>query len=213
MNHNPYAPDFNALPETLAVFPLEGVLLLPAGGLPLNVFEPRYLAMVEDSLAADRLIGMIQPKDGEALYDTGCAGKITEFSETPDGRYRIMLTGICRFKIREELKTDEPYRRIRPGWEPYKDDLAPRDCLDIDRRKLTALLQSYFTAQDMNCDWGAIEKAPDGKLITCLAMICPFDPQEKQALLEAPCCKTRAETFMTMLEMAVKSRKDCGSCH
>ncbi|MGB4107708.1 MAG: LON peptidase substrate-binding domain-containing protein [Alphaproteobacteria bacterium] len=215
MEQNPYAPDFKGLPETLPVFPLSGVLLLPMGNLPLNIFEKRYLKMVGDALGGNRLIGMIQPRaEGEtALYDIGCAGKITEFRETGDGRYVITLTGISRFKIAEELKTATPYRQVRPDWEAYKNDLEPSSCLDLDRAKLNILLQSYFSAQEMKCDWKAVEKAPDGRLVTCLAMVCPFEPKEKQALLEAPCCKTRAEAFMTMLEMAVKARKECGSCH
>lgn len=215
MEQNPYAPSFDSLPETLPVFPLPGVLLLPTGNLPLNIFEKRYLKMVEDALGGNRLIGMIQPKgdDGVLLYEVGCAGKITEFRETGDGRYQITLTGISRFKIADELKAQTPYRQVRPDWQTYKNDLEPSPCLDLDRAKLNALLQSYFSAQEMKCDWQAVEKAPDARLVTCLAMVCPFEPKEKQALLEAPCCKTRAEAFMTMLEMAVKARKECNSCH
>lgn len=216
MEKNVFAPDIKDLPEKLAVFPLPGVLLLPAGNLPLNIFEPRYLKMVEDALGGNRLIGMIQPRentDRPALYDIGCAGKITEFSETKDGRYLITLTGICRFKIAEELPTTTPYRQVRTDWKPFEKDIETSTCLGLDRKKLHTLLQSYFSSQDMKCDWSKIEETTDGKLITCLSMICPFDAKEKQALLEAPCCKTRAESFMTMLEMAVKERKDCGSCH
>jgi len=215
MEQNPYAPDFSALPENLPVFPLPGVLLLPSGNLPLNIFEKRYLKMVEDALGTNRMIGMIQPRGGDEtrLYDVGCAGKITEFRETDDGRYLITLTGISRFKIDEEIKTNTPYRQVRAGWTPYKHDLEPSPCLDLDREKLKSLLQLYFSSQEMDCDWKAVEKAPDAKLVTCLAMVCPFDPKEKQALLEAPCCKTRAGAFMTMLEMAVKARKECNSCH
>jgi uncharacterized protein len=213
MDKNPYAPEFGALPPVIPVFPLEGVLLLPTGNLPLNIFEKRYLKMVEDSLASHRLIGMIQPKSGNELYEVGCAGKITEFRETGDGRYLITLTGICRFHIDEELKVNTPYRQIKAGWKKFKEDLEPQSELGIDRDKLNTLLQSYFSAQEMNCDWEAVQKAPDGKLITCLSMVCPFEPKEKQALLEASGCKSRGETFMTMLEMAVKARKECGSCH
>ncbi len=213
MDRNPFAPDFDALPGKLAVFPLDQVLLLPSGKLPLNIYEPRYKKMIEDALAGNRLIGMIQRRTGEDLYKVGCAGKITEFSETTDGRYLVTLTGISRFKIASELKSNAPYREIEPDWQAYRQDIEPRSCLDLNREKLVGLLKSYFTANEMKCDWDAVEGAPDGRLITCLAMICPFDAKEKQALLEAPCCKTRAETFMTMLEMAVKERKDCSSCH
>lgn len=214
MEQNPFAPAFDALPETIPVFPLEGVLLLPTGTLPLNIFEKRYLKMVEDALAGSRLIGMIQPKGNSAsLYDIGCAGKITEFEETPDGRYQITLTGICRFKITKELEVKTPYRQVLADWGGFHQDLATPVCLDIDRGKLTALLQSYFSAQEMNCDWAALKQAPDNRLMTCLSMVCPFEPEEKQALLEAPCCRERAKMFMSMLEMAVKARQGCKSCH
>lgn len=193
------------LPESLPIFPLGGVLLLPRGRLPLNIFEPRYLAMVEDAMAGKRIIGMIQPRDEKTadVFKTGCAGKITEFSETDDGRYLITLTGVCRFDVDEELPQSRGYRRVRPRWSKYEKDLAEPGCPGLNKDRLTALLRKYFNQQDMTCDWGAVEGAPDDKLITCLAMICPFDPSEKQALLEAQCGKTRADMFMTMLEMAV----------
>lgn len=214
MEQNPFAPVFEDLPKDLPVFPLEGVLLLPTGNLPLNIFEKRYLSMVDDAMASHRMIGMIQPKDENVnLYEIGCAGKITEFRETGDGRYLITLNGICRFRIREELSVNTLYRQVRSDWNEFQKDLIVPECLDVDRDKLNGLLQSYFSSQDMNCDWEAVKKAPDSRLITCLAMVCPFDAKEKQALLEAPCCKTRAETFMTMLEMAVKARQECKSCH
>jgi uncharacterized protein len=210
MDRNPYAPTFDKLPETLAIFPLPGVLLLPTGHLPLNIFEPRYLKMIEDAMAGSRMIGMVQPKSTHELkphiYETGCAGKITEFEETKDGRYLITLTGICRFKTAQELDAATPYRQIKPDWRPFEKDIDVTGCLNIDRKKLHDLLQTYFADQGLNCDWGIIEQATDGKLITCLSMICPFDAKEKQALLEAPCCKTRADTFMTMLEMAVHEK-------
>ena len=216
---NPFAPDFEALPETLPIFPLEGVLLLPRGNLPLNIFEPRYLAMVEDALASDRLIGMVQPnakarKAGEedAVYETGCAGKITEFSETPDGRFLITLTGISRFKIHEELEMDKGYRRVKPCWGVYKCDINLKSCGKLDRQKLNDFLKSYFDKEGMSCDWNALQETDDSSLITCLSMVCPFDPCEKQALLEADCCDARAKMFMTMLEMA-SCREDCKSKH
>ncbi len=215
MEKNPFAPDFKDLPETLPVFPLPGVLLLPTGSLPLNIFEKRYLSMVEDAMASPhRMIGMIQPRDEtESLYDVGCAGKITEFRETGDGRFLITLNGICRFRIVGEVPSKTLYRQARMDWSPYGADLTMPTCLDIDREKLNSLLQTYFSHQDMNCDWEAIKKAPDSRLLTCLAMVCPFEAKEKQALLEAPCCKSRAETFIAMLEMAVKARQECKSCH
>lgn len=204
MLDNPYAPKFEDLPETLAIFPLSGALLLPCGTLPLNIFEPRYLAMVEEAMRGSRMIGMIQPKKkGEdALFGVGCAGKITEFSETADGRYLISLHGICRFDIEEELDLHGGgFRRVRPGWGAYERDLTPKTCLDLNREKLKGLLETYFQKQQMNCDWHKIDGASDGKLITCLSMVCPLTPCEKQALLEAECGKDRADKFMSMLEM------------
>ncbi|MCB1532203.1 MAG: LON peptidase substrate-binding domain-containing protein [Alphaproteobacteria bacterium] len=219
MDKNPFAPLYDALPDTLPIFPLEGVLLLPRGNLPLNIFEPRYLAMVEDALRCQRLIGMVQPNtkapqegDVPVVYDIGCAGKITEFSETPDGRYLITLTGISRFKIEKELDGKSGYRRVKPDWSGYKCDINSQSCGKLDRGKLHEFLKSYFHKEGMSCDWGALEDTDDSSLITCLSMVCPFDPCEKQALLEADCCDARAKMFMTMLEMA-SCQGDCESHH
>ena len=220
MDKNPFAPAFDALPLSLPIFPLEGVLLLPHGALPLNVFEPRYMAMVNDALAGDRLIGMVQPdqaareagEDG-AIYQMGCAGKITEFSEMDDGRYLVSLTGIARFRIAEELDQEKGYRRVKPDWSDFESDLETTSCLGMDRGKVNGLLKKYFDEQGMDCDWDAVQSAPDGKLITCLAMACPLEPQEKQALLEATCCKTRADMFVRILEMAVCDAGGCDSKH
>lgn len=219
MEQNPFAPDYDSLPETLPVFPLSSAFLLPSGQLPLNIFEPRYLRMVEDAMSGNRLIGMIQPveeqKDDEkpALLKTGCAGKIVEFSETPDGRYLITLSGVYRYNIVGELQTNTPYRVVTPDWAPFEGDNTVYRCLDLNREKLKSLLKEYFQQHDMDCSWKAVDGAPDGKLITCLSMVCPFETKEKQALLEAPCCKTRAGLFMGMLEMAVQSGKAPCSCH
>ncbi len=218
---NPFAPDFKDLPENLAVFPLASAFLLPSGQLPLNIFEPRYLQMIEDALASNRMIGMILPHidqtqdETPALEKTGCAGKIIEFSETPDGRYLITLAGIYRFNIAQELSTDKLYRTVKSDWTPYETDSRAFSCLGLDREKLKTLLKDYFVQHEMDCSWQAVDDAPDGKLITCLSMICPFEHQEKQALLEAPCCKTRAQMFMSMLEIAVTSGKAPlpGNCH
>jgi Lon protease-like protein len=217
MDRNPFAPSFKDLPETLPVFPLPGVLLLPMGHLPLNIFEQRYVKMVEDALTGNRIIGMIQPSSDHelkpSLYETGCAGKITDFSETSDGRYLVTLTGLCRFRVQKELDATTPYRQVQPRWTDFEKDLSVSSSLNLDRKKLHALLESYFRDQGFGCDWKMIEEATDGKLITCLSMICPFSAKEKQLLLEAPCCKTRGEAFMTMLEMAVHEKKSCDSKH
>ena len=216
MDKNPYAPDFKDLPDVLPVFPLDGVLLLPTGRLPLNIFEERYLRMFDDAMAGNRMIGMVQPKDvsGESgeIYKIGCAGKIVEFSETPDGRYVVTLNGVSRFRVRKEIGAKSGYRRVKANWNDFEADLAEPHCLDLDRDRLHALLGAYFEAQDMSCDWQKVEGATDGRLITCLSMICPFSAQEKQALLEAPCCRTRSQTFMAMLEMAVQEEQVGRSC-
>lgn len=218
MERNPFAPDFGDLPDSLPVFPLGGAFLLPSGQLPLNIFEPRYLQMVQNAMAGNRLIGMIQPAtnagDGEppALAKTGCAGKIIEFSETSDGRYIINISGTYRFDIIEELATPGPYRTVKPDWAPYERDCTAHRCLDLDREKLKTLLHDYFGQHDMDCDWGAVDEATDGRLITCLSMVCPFEASERQALLEAACCRTRARLFMSMLEIAVRSGKQPHSC-
>lgn len=213
------APD---LPGILPVFPLNGVLLLPRGELPLNVFEPRYLSMVDAALKSDRLIGMIQPlraeretvDDTAPLFGAGCAGRITAFEETGDGRYLVTLTGVSRFAVKRELPLENGYRRVVPDWDAFAADRAPPGCLDIDRARLKTLLGGFFDLHELSCDWSVIDSAPDDRLITCLAMICPLDAGEKQALLEAPCCKTRAQMFMSMLEMAVRGDGCCGGpCH
>lgn len=207
------------LPKVVPIFPLKGVLLLPYGYLPLNIFEPRYKAMVDAALKGARMIGMIQPSnnperdsgpDDMPIFGTGCAGKITAFEETTDGRYLITLTGICRFDIKEELALKDGYRRVIPEWTPYAKDREHVDCLDMDRDRLHELLAAYFMQHDISCDWDIIDNTPDNKLITSLAMICPLDPPEKQALLEVKCCFERARLFLTLLEMAVCDNG--GSC-
>jgi Lon protease-like protein len=185
-------------------------LLRPCGKLPLNIFEPRYVAMINDALATPhRMIGMIQPRpmnDGDTkppLYDMGCAGKITDFHETPDGRYEITLSGISRFHIKKEHDLSEHgFRSIAPDWSQFSSDFEDHDCLGLNRDDLKSALGRYFKSIDMDCDWNAVDDAPDGRLITCLSMICPFEPTEKQALLETKCCKDRAELFTQMLKIA-----------
>ena len=213
-----------ALPQEIPVFPLAGVLLLPRGQLPLNIFEPRYMAMVDEALRTNRMIGVVQPRDfnlslssdSSSLFLTGCAGKITSFEETEDGRYLITLTGVSRFHLGDELPLHNGYRRARVDWSGFSEDLQSHDCLGIDRNHLKDLLRSYFNMEGLSCSWDSIDSASDDKLITALSMICPLDPGEKQALLEAACCRTRAKMFMTMLEMAVHNDKggcDCGGRH
>ena len=206
------------LPAIIPVFPLEGVLLLPRGQLPLNIFEPRYVSMIEDALKGDRLVGMIQPRaaatqeKAPALYDVGCVGRITSFNETSDHRYLITLTGLSRFQVRRELPRDHQYRLIEADWSAYGKDSEPAGVVDFDRDRMRRLLSIYFDMHGLSCDWGMIENAPDERLITCLSMICPLEPCEKQALLEADSCSRRAGLFISMLELAVRGGESPDRC-
>ncbi len=207
MTRSPFDPDFEDLPEVLPVFPLEGVLLLPGGRLPLNIFEPRYLAMVRDAIAGTRLIGMVQPSDdgpeqgSAAVYRTGCAGRIVAFEETSDGRNLITLNGLIRFDIESELPLLKGYRRVAAVYERFRADLEG-DGGAIDRESLLSALGSYFDSAGIQSDWRTIEDAPDEQLVTSLAMACPFEPSEKQALLEARTLPERAETMTAILKMS-----------
>ena len=199
------------LPGTIPVFPLPGALLLPRARLPLHIFEPRYLAMLDDTMkTSHRLIGMVQPREvpgtGEKrLHAIGCAGRLTQFSETEDGRYMITLAGISRFRIREEIAGFQPYRRCEVSWEGFGPDLgaAERDP-GLDRKGFMDLLGRYFTAMSLSTDWSSLKEAEDELLINSLSMLCPFDPEEKQALLEAPSLATRRETLVTLIEFALR---------
>ena len=211
MSPSPFDPSFDELPATLPVFPLPGVLLLPRGKLPLNIFEPRYLNMTRDALATDRLIGMIQPKPAEGgseagsrcLYRIGCAGRITQFAETDDGRFLITLTGVCRFVVDEEIASMRGYRRVIADWGPFAADLEGDCDAELDRGLLVTRLKQYFDAQGITADWGVIEQTPDHRLVTTLAMVCPFESSEKQALLECDSLKSRASMMLALLDMAV----------
>jgi uncharacterized protein len=208
MGSTSFDPGFEALPATVPIFPLAGVLLLPRGRLPLNIFEPRYLAMTRDALAGPRLIGMIQPTEEERsgasprIYPTGCAGRIISFSETEDGRYLITLKGLIRFAVANELPLVNGYRQVVPDYGPFRCDLEPERA-DIDRTRLLNALKAYFTVQGFSVDWAAVESTDNERLVTSLAMICPFDASEKQALLEAPDLAERSRTMTALLEMAV----------
>lgn len=203
--------NFADLPDVIPVFPLPGALLLPRSRLPLHLFEPRYLVMLEDALKTpERLIGMIQPnavpgRDGHRLHAIGCVGRVTQFSETEDGRYMITLTGISRYRIKEELDGFTPYRRVRASWEGFERDLGPQDhdrCLD--RPAFLRLLGRYFDARELETDWDTLKEADDELLINSLSMLLGFDPEDKQALLEAPSLSTRRETLVTLIEFALR---------
>jgi Lon protease-like protein len=200
----------SSLPQELPIFPLTGVVLLPRAKLPLNVFEPRYLAMIEDALAQPgRMIGIIQPNAPEdknviapPIYKIGCAGRIVSFNETDDGRFMIGLAGVCRFEVAGELPTGKPYRRVRPDWRKFLPDLDTPAISHIDRKHLTIVLQHYFKVQNIDADWRAMQNTPDELLVSSLVMICPLAPNERQALLEAPDLFARAELLIALLEMA-----------
>lgn len=198
------------LPDTIAVFPLSGALLLPRARLPLHIFEPRYRRMLEDCLKTDaRLIGMVQPGPapaGEsALQTIGCAGRITQFSETEDGRYMVTLSGVSRFRVKREVDGFAPYRRCQVSWSGFERDLGfAEDDSGFDRPAMMSLLGRYFEARNLDTDWNTLEEAEDELLINSLSMLLEFDPEDKQALLEAPCLKTRRETLVTLIEFSLR---------
>ena len=205
-----------ALPSRLPVFPLAGALLLPRGRLPLNIFEPRYLALIEDVLAGDRLFGMIQPSDGQddpdpnapdddappALFRIGCVGRLSSFSEREDGTCSISLTGIARFRVLAELDGPHPYRLLSVSYDGFRRDMDEPGEVPFDRDALLDTLRRYFAHRGFEARWEAIEQMDDDTLLTTLSMICPFPPAEKQALLEAPTLSERAGTLQALLEMA-----------
>ncbi|MEM1162267.1 MAG: LON peptidase substrate-binding domain-containing protein [Pseudomonadota bacterium] len=197
------------LPEAIPVFPLPGALLLPRGRLPLNIFEPRYLAMLDDSLKSEhRLIGMVQPYEGEEspprLHTIGCAGRITSLTETEDGRYLIVLSGVSRFRIRAELDGFTPYRRVDPNWQDFNKDLGDEEELpNFDKEDFLVLLRRYFEIANLSSDWDSMRDADTEMLINSLSMMCPFAIEEKQALLEAPRLNDRAETLTALLQFAI----------
>jgi len=200
------------LPEIVPIFPLVGVLLLPRGRLPLNIFEPRYLAMTRDALKGERLIGMVQPSDptdksrNPPVYPTGCAGRITSFAETDDGRYLITLTGVSRFRVARELPLLDGYRRVVADWTPFADDaVGEGEPPAFDRDRLMRGLGAYFKQQQLAADWEALRTAPGERLVTTLAMMCPFEPSEKQALLEAADFPERARLLTAIVEMAAQT--------
>ncbi len=207
------------LPEVIPVFPLPGALLLPRGTMPLNIFEPRYLAMIDDSLRdGHRLIGMIQPDaahSGDAeepvLYKIGCVGRITQLAESGDGRYLIELTGVARFHVEAELPVKTAYRQCRVTYAPFADDFVARKGEDkVDRAAVLDALRDFLKANDLKADWEGIEKAPNEALVNALAMMSPYGTAEKQALLEAPDLKTRAEVLVALTEIELAKKNTEG---
>ncbi len=207
------------LPEVIPVFPLPGALLLPRGQMPLNIFEPRYLAMVDDSLRdGHRLIGMIQPdpthpgpEDKPTLFKVGCVGRITQIAETGDGRYLLQLTGVARFRVEEELNVATSYRQCRVGYASFADDFVARKGEEaVDRKALLEALSAFLKANNLKTDWEGIESAPNEALVNALAMMSPYGSAEKQALLEAPNLKTRAEMLVAVTEIELAKKATGG---
>lgn len=204
------------LPQTVPVFPLPGALLLPRSRLPLNIFEPRYLAMLDDTLKTEhRLIGMVQPVDMQSgsgttrLHKIGCAGRLTAFQETEDGRYMITLTGVSRFRIKQTQEGFAPYIRADVDWSSFERDLGRREIDQaFDRPAFLRTLRRYFDAAQLASDWDSLKEAEEELLVNSLSMLCPFDPEEKQALLEAPTLQNRRETLVTLMEFALCGGND-----
>lgn len=207
-------PSRDQLPDIIPVFPLSGALLLPRGRLPLNVFEPRYLEMVDAALAGNRMIGIIQPEDDTPegfvppLQTVGCAGRISAFSETDDDHYLITLTGVARFSVLEEVASDTPYRLCRVTADPFSGDFAVTGESEVDRKGLLDAFRAYLAANDLEADWESVENASNESLVNAIAMIAPYGPAEKQALLEAPDLKTRAETLVALAEISLSQETE-----
>ncbi len=207
------------LPEVIPVFPLPGALLLPRGQMPLNIFEPRYLAMIDDALRdGHRLIGMIQPEpshagpaDAPPLFKIGCVGRITQLAESGDGRYLIELTGVARFRVEQELPVKTDYRQCRVTYVPFTDDFIARKGEDaVDREAVLTALRAFMKANDLKADWEGIDQAPNEALVNALSMMSPYGPAEKQALLEAPDLKTRAELLVAIAEIELAKKNTGG---
>ena len=194
-----------ALPPQIPIFPLPNALLLPGGQLPLNIFEPRYLAMIEDALGASgRLIGMVQPIEEEGeLFGIGCAGRISYFQETGDGRYMIALNGVSRFRLQDHKLTSRGYRLADVDWEEFVTDLEDGEGEIGNRDHMFSVMRRYFDQRGFEADWDQIERSDDSAILNSLAMVCPFDVSEKQALLEAEGMSRRADLLVAMMEMAL----------
>jgi Lon protease-like protein len=213
---------FEALPRTLPIFPLPGVLLLPGGELPLNIFEPRYLAMTRDAMKGARLIGMVQPIQPRSrsakpkTYRAGCVGRIAACVQTPDNRFRVTLAGIARFMIVEELPVATLYRQVLVSYGRFRDDLATGDVDTIDRGRMIRALRDFLHKSGITTEWPLIERLPGPALVNTLSMAIPFAPNEKQALLEAPNIAERARVLTALFEMAVReseSDRDQAKAH
>ncbi|MBC6983816.1 LON peptidase substrate-binding domain-containing protein [Caulobacter sp. 17J80-11] len=201
------------LPQVIPVFPLDGALLLPRGQLPLNIFEPRYLNMVDDAMAGERVIGMIQTVGGQRarpdLANIGCIGRVTAYSETSDGRYLVTLTGVARFRVIAELPVQTPYRQVQVDYEPFHEDLKPSpEDFAFDREHFLEALKAYLARRALDVDWATAEAAPEEALVNSLSMALPFDPAEKQALLEADSLVDRRKALTALLQIDAADPSD-----
>lgn len=211
MLRSPFFPAFDDLPRQLPVFPLSGVIVMPGVDLPLNVFEPRYLNLVEDALKSQHLFGMVQPNllhpaEPPKLYGAGCVGRITSYSETRDGRIELTLSGLIRFRIVRELDSARGYRRVEPDWRPYAEDLCPDEQRVLrDRNLVTGALKRFLQERNLEIDWQALERVSDVQLVHILATVLPLEAVEKQAILEARDAGERAEALQTALHIGLQS--------
>ncbi len=210
MPQNLFQPAFEDLPDQLPVFPLTGAILLPKAQLPLNIFEPRYLSMTLDALGKDRMVGMIQPRGAKdesdepvPIYQIGCAGRITAFSETGDERLLIVLTGVCRFRVQAETETQKPYRLVRPMWNEFKDDLEPAQATDIDISNVKSVASNYLKNKNIEFDPDVFDNVEAGDLTNVLSMQLPLEVPDKQALVEASDVQTRARLLIALCQMAI----------
>jgi Lon protease-like protein len=209
------------LPDILPIFPLSGALLLPRGHLPLHIFESRYRRMTEAALRGDRMIGMVQPRDADSetggddgrIYETGCAGRIVSFTEVDGGRFLLTLRGVCRFRVAEELPLQDGFRRVRADYAPYLQDIEEPAGAALNREELIGAVHRYVHAKGLTADWPAIKEASDDELVVALSMMCPFEPREKQALLECRDLATRAGLLTSLLEMGIRDSPGSGIAH
>jgi len=208
MTRSPFLPKFSDLPEELPIFPLTGAVLMPGVQLPLNVFEPRYLNLVTDALRAEHLVGMIQPMSDTAsdqapeIHRVGCAGRITSYSETNDGRILMVLTGVCRYDVRGELDVRGGYRRVTPAWERFAADFHPSEESLTDRKSFLASLKAYSSLRSVEVPWDDVEKMDDADLVNLLCAHLPLDPDDKQALLESLDLRDRADLMRGLMDMS-----------
>lgn len=208
---SPFTPPLERLPGTLPIFPLPNAVVMPGAQLPLNIFEPRYLNMVFDALGESRMIGMVQPRPEEpsqgepAVYRTGTAGLISSYNETADGRLLIVLSGVCRFDIEDEIPTTRGYRRVAVDWSRFDKDYETAPDSGVDRQRLLSLLKAYFNREQLEADWGALEGLGSSTLVNLLIGQLPFEVAERQTLVEAVSAADRARLLMGLLDQALSA--------